>query len=103
VQRTSIDILNSLLLLLASIVLGWLLDRETGLGASVVESAAVVHGFLEGVSFPAEDVVAVSGSSTMGNYVLAGFWLIDLYNNAISNMEVCVQNIQGMTYPRFML
>ena len=59
VKLTAINILGSLLLLLASIVLRGLLDGETSLGASGVEVAIVVHGLLQGVGFPTEDVVTV--------------------------------------------
>jgi hypothetical protein len=59
---TAVDVLGCLLLLGARAVLGVGLGGETGLGAGGVEVAVVVHGLLERVAFPAEDVVAVRGS-----------------------------------------
>ncbi len=53
-----------MLLLGAGAVLGVGLGGETCLGACGVEVAVVVHGLLEGVAFPAKDVVAVSGGTT---------------------------------------
>ena len=52
------------MLLVAGVVGGGLLDGEAGLGAGVVLGAAVVHGLLERVAFPAEDVVTVGGGAT---------------------------------------
>jgi hypothetical protein len=66
VTLTAVDVLRSLLLLLASIVLSGLLDGKTSLGASSVEIAAVVHCLLEGVGFPAEDVVTMCSRATRG-------------------------------------
>ena len=63
---TAVNILGSLLLLLARIVLRRLLDGETSLGASGVEVAVVVHSLLEGVAFPTEDVVTMRGRATEG-------------------------------------
>jgi hypothetical protein len=56
---TAVDRLRSLLLLLASVVLSGLLNGETSFGASGVEVAVVVHGLLERVAFPTEDVITV--------------------------------------------
>jgi hypothetical protein len=51
------------LLLLASVVLSGLLDGKTSFGTCSVEVALIVHGFLERVAFPTEDVVAVCSST----------------------------------------
>ena len=65
-KLTAINLLGSLLLLLARIVLRGLLDRKASLGARGVEVAVVVHGLLERVALPAEDVVTVcSGSANV--------------------------------------
>lgn len=72
--------------LLAGVVLGGLLDGETGLGASDVEIALVVHGLLERIALPAENVITVSSSST-GCVLVTVKWL-----------SFCRE-----TYPRFML
>jgi hypothetical protein len=64
-KLTAVDVFGGLLLLCAGAVLGVGLCGETGFGAGSVEVAAVVHGFLEGVAFPAEDVVSVSGGTTV--------------------------------------
>jgi len=64
VKLTAVNILWSLLLLLASIVLRGLLNSKTSLGAGGVEIAVVVHGLLEGVAFPTEDVVTVRCRAT---------------------------------------
>jgi hypothetical protein len=61
---TAVNLFGGLLLLLASVVLSGLLDSETGLGASGVEIAVVVHSLLERVTFPTEDVVAVCSRAT---------------------------------------
>jgi hypothetical protein len=53
-----------LLLLLTSVVLSGLLDSKTSLGAGKVGVAVVVHGLLQGVALPAEDVVTVGGRTT---------------------------------------
>lgn len=66
---TAINVLGGLLLLLASAVLRGCLDSETGLGAGGVKVAVVVHGLLERVAFPAEDVVTVSGRATRSRNV----------------------------------
>lgn len=63
-KLTAVNIFRSLLLLLASIVLRGLLDGKTGLGAGGVEVTVVVHGLLEGVAFPTEDVVTMRGRAT---------------------------------------
>jgi hypothetical protein len=63
-KLTAIDRLGSLLLLLASVVLSGLLDSEASLGAGNVGVAVVVHGLLQGVALPAEDVVTVGGRTT---------------------------------------
>jgi hypothetical protein len=63
-RLTAVDLFRSLLLLLASIVLSGLLDGKAGLGASGVEVTVVVHGLLQAVTLPAEDVVTVRGSAT---------------------------------------
>jgi hypothetical protein len=63
-RLTAIDRLGSLLLLLASVVLSGLLDGKTSLGAGNVKGAAVVHSLLQGVGFPAKDVVTVGGGTT---------------------------------------
>ena len=52
------------MLLLAGVVLCGLLGGETGARAGSVEVAAVVHGLLKRVTFPAEDVVTVGGRAT---------------------------------------
>jgi len=65
VELTAVDVLGCLLLLVAGAVLCVGLDGETGLGAGLVEGAAVVHGLLERVALPSEDVVTVSGGATV--------------------------------------
>lgn len=62
--RTSVDLLRCLLLLGACAVLGVGLGGEAGLGAVLVEVAVVVHGLLERVALPAEDVITVGGGAT---------------------------------------
>jgi hypothetical protein len=62
-KLTAIDLLGSLLLLLASTVLSGLLNSKTSLGACKVGVAVVVHGLLQGVAFPAENIVAVGGGA----------------------------------------
>ena len=52
------------MLLGASAVLLGGLDGQTSLGASLVEVAAVVHGQLQRVVLPAEDVITVGGGAT---------------------------------------
>lgn len=69
VVRTAIDRLLGHLLLGASVVLGRLLGMESGSRAVSVQVAAVVHGLLEGVGLPAEDVVAVGGGATWNSLV----------------------------------
>jgi len=64
-KLTAIDILGSLLGLGAGAVLRLGLGGDAGLGAVGVEVALVVHGLLECVALPAEDVVAVGGSATV--------------------------------------
>lgn len=64
---TSIDRLDRLLPLFACIVLRGLLCSQTSPGACIVEVATVVHGFLEGVAFPTENVVAMRGGATINN------------------------------------
>lgn len=64
-RLTSIDILNGLLRLLASVVLSRRLRRKAGLGASIVKVAAVVHSLLKRVALPAENVVTVGSRSTV--------------------------------------
>jgi hypothetical protein len=61
---TAVNVLRCLLLLLASVVLGGLLDCKASLGASGVEVAVVIHGLLERVTFPTENVVAVCSGTT---------------------------------------
>ena len=68
VELTSVDLLGSLLLLLAGVVLGGLLGVEASGRAVSVQVAAGVHGLLQGVALPAEDVVTVSGSATVEQY-----------------------------------
>lgn len=63
-KLTAVNLLGCLLLLLAGVVLGRLLDGETGFGAGDVEIALVVHSLLERVSLPAEDVITVGGGTT---------------------------------------
>ena len=63
-QLTVVDLLGSLLLVDASVILGGGLGGEAGGGAVLVEVAALVHGLLEGVALPAEDVVTVGGRAT---------------------------------------
>jgi hypothetical protein len=48
----------------AGVVLLGGLGRETGGGAVLVEVAALVHGLLEAVALPAEDVVTVGSRAT---------------------------------------
>ena len=60
---TAVNVFRSLLLLLASVVLSGLLDGKTSFGTCSVEVALIVHGFLERVAFPTEDVVAVCSST----------------------------------------
>jgi uncharacterized membrane protein YfcA len=60
---TAVNVFRSLLLLLASVVLSGLLDGKTGFGTGGVEVALIVHGFLERVAFPTEDIVAVCSST----------------------------------------
>jgi hypothetical protein len=63
-----------LLLLLAGVVLSGLLGSEAGLGASSIEVAVVVHGLLERVLLPPEEVVTVSSRATgiSGQYIMLG-------------------------------
>jgi hypothetical protein len=63
-RLTAIDFLGCLLLLLASIVLSGLLNGETGLGTSGVEVAVIIHGLLQTIALPSEDVVTMGGSAT---------------------------------------
>ena len=60
---TAINLLGSLLLLDACVVLVGGLGCDTGGGAVLVEVASLVHGLLERVALPAEDVITVSGST----------------------------------------
>jgi hypothetical protein len=59
------------LLLLASIVLSGLLRMQTCSRAVHVQVAIVVHGLLQAVTLPAEEVISVSGSSTILITILA--------------------------------
>ena len=61
---TSVDVFGGLLLLLAGVVLIGLLGVKASSRAVVVEVAAGVHGLLERVALPAEDVVTVGSRST---------------------------------------
>lgn len=63
-ELTSIDRLLRLLGLGAGVVFISGLGLEAGSGAVAVEVAAAVHGLLEGVAFPPEDVVTVGGSAS---------------------------------------
>ena len=63
-RLTAVDGLGRLLLDGASVVLGGLLGCEAGRRAVAVEVAAVVHGPLESVTLPAEDVVTMGGRAT---------------------------------------
>lgn len=60
----AVDILRSLLLLVASVVDIGALFVDAGRGAVLVEVAVLVHGLLERVTLPAEDVVAVGGRTS---------------------------------------
>jgi len=71
-KLTAVDGLGGLLGNGASVVLLGRLVVEAGSGAVVVEVAALVHGLLEGVVLPAEDVVTVSSRATGKNLSLAG-------------------------------
>ena len=64
-KLTAIDVFGCLLLLGAGAVLSICLGGKTSLGAGSVEVATVVHGLLERVALPAEDVVTVGGGSTV--------------------------------------
>ena len=64
---TSIHRLRSLLGLDAGVVHGRLLLVDTRLWAVTVEVAVVVHGFLQGVVLPAEEVVSVSGRAPIAS------------------------------------
>jgi hypothetical protein len=64
-KLTAVDILGSLLGHGAGAVLRLGLGGDAGLGAVGVEVALVVHGLLERVALPAEDVVAVGGGATV--------------------------------------
>lgn len=64
-KRTAINRLRSLLLESASVILSRSLGRQASRRAVLVEIAALVHGLLEGVTLPAEDVVTVGGSATV--------------------------------------
>jgi hypothetical protein len=63
-RLTAVDGLGRLLLDGASVVLRGLLGGEAGRRAVAVEVAAVVHGPLESVTHPAEDVVTMGGRTT---------------------------------------
>lgn len=73
-ELTAVDVLGGLLLLGAGAVLGIGLGGEASLGACVVEVAAVIHGLLERVAFPAEDVVTMSGGTTDTALAYAKRW-----------------------------
>lgn len=61
---TSVDGLGGLLIDGASVVHLGFLGGDTGGRAVGVEVAVVVHGLLEAVAFPAEDVIAVGSGAT---------------------------------------
>lgn len=65
---------------------------EAGSGAVVVEVAALVHGLLEGVILPAEDVVTVSSRATGKKHSLAG--------GSLGPSAACLK--KSDTYPRSM-
>lgn len=65
VSLTAIDRLLGLLRLSAGIVRSSCLGLEASLGAVGVEVAVVVHGELQGVALPAEDVVTVGGRTSI--------------------------------------
>jgi cell division inhibitor SulA len=62
-KLTSIHLLWRLLLLLTSIILGWLLRRKPRLGTWIIQIAPIVHSFLQRIGFPAKHVVAVRSGS----------------------------------------
>lgn len=64
-KLTSINGLLGLLGLDAGVVLISSLCLEASRGAVPVQVAATVHGLLEGVAFPSEDVVTVGSSATV--------------------------------------
>jgi hypothetical protein len=64
-RLTAINLLGCLLLDGAGIVLVGGLGSEAGSRAILVQVAVLVHGLLQGVTLPAEDVVTVSGSATV--------------------------------------